>query len=78
MCVLFAKGNIEAKEGQEDTSVDISDPNITLHGPYSVIGRSLVVHADKDDFGKGGHDDSFITGHAGARLSCGIIALSKL
>lgn len=34
------------------------------------------VHADPDDLGKGGFDDSKTTGHAGARLACGTIGLS--
>jgi len=42
-----------------------------------VIGRSIVVHEDEDDLGRGGHTDSKITGHAGARLACGIIGISN-
>lgn len=47
-----------------------------MTGEYSVIGRSCVCHADEDDLGRGGHSDSLTTGHAGARLACGVIALS--
>jgi Cu-Zn family superoxide dismutase len=35
-------------------------------------GRSIIVHADEDDLGKGEHDDSKITGHSGARIGCAI------
>jgi Cu-Zn family superoxide dismutase len=35
-------------------------------------GRSLIVHADKDDEGLGGHPDSTTTGHSGARIACAI------
>ncbi|AYV76261.1 MAG: CuZnSOD [Terrestrivirus sp.] len=55
----------------------ITDYKISLVGPYSVIGRSFVVHADEDDLGKGGHEDSLTTGHSGARIACGIIGLAK-
>jgi Cu-Zn family superoxide dismutase len=36
-------------------------------------GRSIIVHADEDDLGLGGHDDSKRTGHSGARIACAII-----
>jgi len=35
------------------------------------------VHADPDDFGKGGHELSKVTGNAGARVACGIIGIGK-
>ena len=38
-----------------------------------VIGRSLVIHADPDDYGKGGMTDSLKTGHSGKRIAYGII-----
>lgn len=44
-------------------------------GEHSVIGRSIMIHADVDDLGKGGHDLSLTTGNAGARLACGEIKL---
>lgn len=53
------------------------DKLIKLSGKYSVIGRTVVVHADEDDLGKGGFEDSKTTGHAGARLGCAVIGLSK-
>jgi len=40
-----------------------------------VVGRAFVVHALKDDLGKGGNKGSLATGNAGARLACGTIAL---
>ncbi len=39
--------------------------------------RSVVVHADADDGGKGGHATSLTTGNAGGRVSCGVIGLSN-
>ena len=54
----------------------ISDHLIKLSGPNSVIGRSFVVHSNKDDLGDGGHELSKTTGNAGGRLACGVIGLS--
>jgi len=55
---------------------DIEDKLVGLCGPNSVIGRSCVVHQDEDDLGLGGFEDSKTTGHAGARVACGVIGLS--
>ena len=33
----------------------------------------MMVHADPDDLGKGGFEDSLTTGHAGARVACGVV-----
>jgi len=38
-----------------------------------VLGRSVIVHADEDDYGLGGHEDSLTTGHSGARIACAVI-----
>ena len=65
-------GNIEA--GADGVSEGtIVDRLIKLSGEYSVIGRSVMVHADVDDLGKGGHELSLTTGNAGARIACGEI-----
>ncbi|XP_046848400.1 superoxide dismutase [Cu-Zn]-like [Xenia sp. Carnegie-2017] len=69
-------GNIDA-DGNGLAKIDIKDRLVTLCGEHSVIGRSIVVHAGTDDLGKGGHDDSLKTGHAGGRLGCGVIGISK-
>ena len=68
-------GNVTAGADGVAT-VDYEDPLIQLSGEHTIIGRSVVCHADPDDHGKGGHDDSLTTGHAGARLACGTIGLS--
>uniref|UniRef100_A0A6B0UYH1 Superoxide dismutase [Cu-Zn] n=1 Tax=Ixodes ricinus TaxID=34613 RepID=A0A6B0UYH1_IXORI len=51
--------------------------NLTLHGTHSILGRSIVIHAKADDYGLGGHNDSLTTGHAGARLACCSIVVSR-
>lgn len=41
-------------------------------------GRSLIVHADRDDLGKGSHEDSGTTGHSGKRIACAIFGRGSL
>jgi superoxide dismutase, Cu-Zn family len=52
-------GNVTSKDGV--AKIDLTDAQISLSGATSVIGRTVVVHADPDDFGQGGHDDSKTT-----------------
>jgi Cu-Zn family superoxide dismutase len=40
-------GNIEAKGENGTATFKFEDPLIKLEGPTSVIGRSVVVHADE-------------------------------
>lgn len=58
------------------TLLFLIDGLLSLIGANSVIGRAVVVHAGEDDLGKGGHDDSLTTGHAGGRVACGVIGIS--
>ena len=50
-----------------------------LHGisVADLLGRSIIVHADKDDLGKGNAPDSLTTGHSGARIACAVIGRAK-
>ena len=67
-------GNIEADEnGKADFSIRAH--RVDLIGDRSVVGRGIVVHADPDDLGKGGDEESLKTGNAGDRLACGVITL---
>ncbi|XP_075220759.1 superoxide dismutase [Cu-Zn]-like isoform X2 [Lycorma delicatula] len=67
-------GNIVA--GDDGVAkIQISDHLISLTGPHNVIGRGLVVKANPDDLGRGGDQESLVTGNAGSRVSCGIIAI---
>ncbi|KAJ7971892.1 Superoxide dismutase [Cu-Zn] [Quillaja saponaria] len=69
-------GNIYA--GLDGTAeVSIEDRHIPLSGLHSILGRAVVVHADPDDLGRGGHELSKTTGNAGARVGCGIIGLQS-
>eukprot|EP01089_Gocevia_fonbrunei_P013301 TRINITY_DN3380_c0_g1_i1.p1 TRINITY_DN3380_c0_g1~~TRINITY_DN3380_c0_g1_i1.p1 ORF type:complete len:169 (-),score=53.11 TRINITY_DN3380_c0_g1_i1:50-511(-) len=69
-------GNVTADD-KGNVSATLTDKQVTLFGEHTVVGRTMVVHADTDDLGQGGHDDSKTTGHAGARLACGVIGLAK-
>ena len=67
-------GNIKADEdGRADFTIKVN--RIDLIGDRSVVGRGIVVHADPDDLGKGGDEESLKTGNAGDRLACGVITL---
>jgi Cu-Zn family superoxide dismutase len=67
-------GNITADEsGTANFSIQAN--RVELIGDRSVVGRGIVVHADQDDLGKGGDDESLKTGNAGDRLACGVITL---
>uniref|UniRef100_A0A077KEW3 Superoxide dismutase [Cu-Zn] n=1 Tax=Penaeus japonicus TaxID=27405 RepID=A0A077KEW3_PENJP len=65
-------GNVLADQNGR-AEVNITDPIISLAGPYSVVGRALDVHAGEDDLGDGGNEKSLKGGNAGRRLACGVI-----
>jgi Cu-Zn family superoxide dismutase len=60
-------GNIELKNGKFTKSYYIKGTTVK-----DLWGRSIIVHQDEDDLGKGGHEDSKVTGHSGARIGCAI------
>jgi Cu-Zn family superoxide dismutase len=53
------------------------DDIIKLSGEYSIIGRGLIIHADPDDCGLGGNEESLKTGNAGKRIACAVIGIAK-
>ncbi|EGX45974.1 Superoxide dismutase [Cu-Zn] [Orbilia oligospora] len=69
-------GNITT-DGSGVAKGTITDSQVSLIGPNSILGRTVVVHAGTDDLGKGGHADSLTTGNAGGRPACGVIGISQ-
>lgn len=70
-------GNIVADENGI-ARINILDPLVKLQGKYSVIGRSMIIHEDEDDLGRGENEESLKTGNAGKRIACGIIGYKSL
>lgn len=59
-------GNLEANElGFAHYKGTFQD--LTTDGEYSIIGKSIIIHADEDDL------ESQPTGNAGKRIACGEI-----
>ncbi|RCN36284.1 copper/zinc superoxide dismutase [Ancylostoma caninum] len=54
------------------TWIKTYDSKISLSGEHSIVGRTVVIHADPDDLGRG-DSESKKTGNAGMRVACGII-----
>jgi Cu-Zn family superoxide dismutase len=70
-------GNVVADD-RGVVRMQMTDSVIKLRGvKANIIGRSVVIHEDPDDLGKGGHDDSLTTGHSGKRIACAVIGYSR-
>lgn len=69
-------GNILVDDNRECKTSFIAN-YVTIRGKNSILGRSLVIHEDQDDLGRGNFKDSKITGHSGERIAYGIIALDE-
>lgn len=61
-------GNIEMKGSKVEIEYFLRKVSVE-----ELYGRSVIVHADEDDYGKGDHEDSKTTGHSGARIACAVI-----
>jgi superoxide dismutase, Cu-Zn family len=63
-------GNLEA-DSSGMAHYEWLDPNISLTGANSIIGRSVIIHASVDDL------KTQPAGNAGARVACGTIGIAK-
>jgi len=69
-----ALGNIETDgQGRVFTTLTVPTVRTSLFDPYSVVGRSIVIHAGEDDLGRGGDAGSLASGNAGPRMACCVI-----
>ena len=60
-------GNITiGKDGKGTLDITAPGANLKASDPASFVGRSIIVHAKKDDGGQP-------TGNAGDRVGCGVI-----
>jgi superoxide dismutase, Cu-Zn family len=54
------------------------DTMIKLRGTVAnILGRGLIIHADPDDCGDGGHELSKTTGNSGKRIACAVIGYAS-
>jgi Cu-Zn family superoxide dismutase len=67
-------GNIEIKDGKKQVR-----KTYDLHGVsvQDLWGRSIIVHEEQDDLGKGPFEDSLVTGHSGKRMGCAIFGRAQ-
>ncbi len=63
-------GNLTA-DASGSARVDTIDTMLTLDGPESIVGRSVVIHAQADDF------KTQPAGAARAGVACGVIGYAK-
>jgi len=67
-------GNIDV-DSNGVCKMKFTDNLVKLSGKYSVLGRSIIIHEDEDDLGKGDNEESKKTGNSGKRIACARISL---
>ena len=82
-------GNISSQNGVSEGRLSTDTISLNMGARNCIVGRMIIVHADRDDLGKGGldnegnvidekiHEESLKTGNAGKRIACGVIGLAK-
>jgi Cu-Zn family superoxide dismutase len=64
-------GNISFDEHGQARFDRVLGTGLTFEGETGILGRSVIVHAEPDDF------ETQPTGAAGARIACGVIELLR-
>tara|TARA_B100001094_G_scaffold211616_1_gene205564 strand:- start:479 stop:1891 length:1413 start_codon:yes stop_codon:yes gene_type:complete len=70
-------GNISSEKGVSKGRLSTDTLSLKSGKRNCIVGRMIIVHADRDDLGKGGDAESLKTGNAGKRVGCGVIGLAK-
>ncbi len=70
-------GNISSKNCVAKGRISTDTLSLNMRKINCIVGRMIIVHADRDDLGKGGDEESLKTGNAGKRLGCGVIGLAE-
>ena len=70
-------GNISSEKGVSWGRLSTDTLSLKSGKRNCIVGRMIIVHADRDDLGKGGDAESLKTGNAGKRVGCGVIGLAK-
>jgi Cu-Zn family superoxide dismutase len=63
-------GNLVA-DASGKAHLTLVDDKLSFTGPYSILGRAIIVHAGADDL------TTQPTGNAGGRVACGTIGIAK-
>jgi Cu-Zn family superoxide dismutase len=63
-------GNITAN-GSGIATINMTDKQISLSGPHSIIGRAVIIHGDADDL------KSDPAGNAGPRIAGGVVGIAS-
>ena len=70
-------GNIDSKDDLAEGRITTESISLIMGEKNCILGRMIIVHADRDDLGLGGDEESLKTGNAGKRLGCGVIGLQE-
>ena len=71
-------GNILTPSDGSPTVLSLENKTVKLIDPQSIIGRSIVVHANKGNCCQGGHKMSLVNRNTGMQLASGAIRICTI